>query len=84
MSVSTAKNNPEIFGGTGLGLSIVNNIVNLMDGKIAVSQLEKGSCFTLNLTIPVKENFQRTPEESFDYHISELEGVKFLIAEDKR
>ena len=80
--IQGSNNNPEIFGGTGLGLSIVNNIVNLMDGKIVVSQLEKGTCFTLNLTIPVKENFQRTPTESFDYHISEIEGVKVLVAED--
>jgi len=38
------------FGGTGLGLSISSNMVQLLDGKIHIqSELNKGSCFTVEL-----------------------------------
>ncbi len=38
------------FGGTGLGLSISSNMVQLLDGEIHIqSELNKGSCFTVEL-----------------------------------
>lgn len=76
------NNNPEIYGGTGLGLSIVNNFVKLMKGTVEVSKLKKGTCFTLNFSFPVKENFQKISIESADYNARELKGVRILVAED--
>ena len=41
------------FGGSGLGLSISRKLLSLMRGEISVSsQLQHGSCFTLNLSLP--------------------------------
>ena len=38
------------FGGTGLGLSISSNMVQLLEGEIHIqSELNKGSCFTVEL-----------------------------------
>ena len=40
--------------GTGLGMAITKNIVDLMGGTITVqSELNKGSCFEVTLTLPV-------------------------------
>jgi signal transduction histidine kinase/ActR/RegA family two-component response regulator len=47
---STTRN----FGGTGLGLSIVQQLCHLMGGTVTVqSQLEKGSCFSINIPLKV-------------------------------
>lgn len=44
------------FQGTGLGLTISRNLVELMDGQIAVeSELGKGSRFTVEIPLPVIE-----------------------------
>lgn len=40
------------FGGNGIGLFIVKSYVQMMDGKIEMeSELNKGSCFTVNLPV---------------------------------
>lgn len=47
------------FGGTGLGLTISQKIVEIMDGTIGVnSELGKGSCFAVTLTLPVATDHQ--------------------------
>ena len=46
------KNRSRNLGGTGLGLSIVKHIVNRHNGKLTIeSELEKGSTFTIYLSI---------------------------------
>ena len=45
------------FGGTGLGLVISKKIVELMGGQIQVdSQINKGSCFSFNISLGVATN----------------------------
>ncbi len=53
------------FGGTGLGLAICNNLITLMNGKIAVKSVpDKGSSFTISFSLPYtdepisKENYR--------------------------
>ena len=68
------------FGGTGLGLSISSNMVQLLDGKIHIqSELNKGSCFTVELPFNLvagkkavslaNENSQPIP-----YHQSQIQA----------
>lgn len=43
------------YGGTGLGLAITSRLVKAMQGEINVtSKLGEGSCFSVNLTLPVQ------------------------------
>ena len=45
--------------GSGLGLPIVSQLVELMEGKLSVvSQPGAGSCFTVELSLPLLESFQ--------------------------
>ena len=80
--VQASNNNPEIYGGTGLGLSIVKNIVDVMNGKIEVVKRDRGTCFALNFSFPIKEHFQNAAVENNDYYTSELDGINILVAED--
>lgn len=74
--------------GIGVGLSIVKNLVDLMNGDIAViSKLGEGTCFTVTLKLrPVKEEIH--VEKSIDVKRNQSDAVgvgnaiKILLVED--
>ena len=44
------------FGGTGLGLAICRRLLDMMGGQITVDSMQEvGSCFNVNLTLPLVE-----------------------------
>lgn len=66
------------FEGTGLGLSIVKDLAELMGGQIKVtSQINQGSCFTLQLPIHLMQASDHPPQQS-----CELNGFRVLFIED--
>ncbi|MEP7705055.1 ATP-binding protein [Paraglaciecola sp. 25GB23A] len=68
------------FGGTGLGLSIVKGLVDTMAGEITVtSHLGQGSCFAVNLALPLGE--QELQPTSADKPVN-LSGKQILLADD--
>ena len=68
--------------GTGLGLSIVKRIVDLMGGSIRVeSELNKGTCFTVDLPIPCREA-ARAAQKQADEPQASLAGKRVLLCED--
>jgi len=67
--------------GTGLGLRIVKSFVDLMGGSISVdSTLGEGSCFTVELVLPLAGAETVQPTESAP--TISLEGKRILMAED--
>lgn len=73
------------YGGTGLGLSISYNLIKMMGGDITVeSELEKGSCFTVSLTLPLSNEMPvssvNTPAQSPSP--SAAQKLHILLAED--
>ena len=63
------------YGGTGLGLTISNNILKYMDSHLSISsELQKGSVFYFDITIPFET-------ASFDDH-EELNIDRVLIVDD--
>ena len=68
------------FGGTGLGLAICKNIVEAMDGSIALSSVAgKGSTFTITLTLPEAAEADALVRVSAQNGLHEL---RFLIVDD--
>jgi CheY-like chemotaxis protein/archaellum component FlaF (FlaF/FlaG flagellin family) len=72
------------YGGTGLGLVISKNIVELMGGKIwFASELEKGSDFTIELSLDEKNPSIDTMDENIQYNLANIfAGVTILLVED--
>lgn len=70
------------FGGTGLGLSISRQLVHMMGGTIGVtSTVNKGSCFSFTLTLPIAEDAGHGNLTIHDHH-SFIEKLKILVLDD--
>ncbi len=71
---------PQKYGGTGLGLAISQELVGLMQGKIAVeSELGSGSRFSFSLPVRALEQASQVGTEK---HQRNFEGLKALIVDD--
>lgn len=70
-----------IYPGAGLGLSIVQQIVELMDGKIKVNSMA-GSGSTFEIEIPLGEPENTSENISGKRDLEHLTGKKVLIVED--
>lgn len=69
--------------GTGLGLPIVKSLVDAMGGEISViSQLGRGTEFTVELYVPVAEEEEQENEEEKDTSTEKLKGDRILLVED--
>ncbi len=67
------------FGGTGLGTTIARQLVDLMQGKLAVeSELGVGSVFHVVLPLPIGNPVQAVQEHS----VRRLESLSILVADD--
>ena len=68
--------------GSGLGLAIAKQMVELMHGTIdCQSQLGKGTVFHVNLEVPVASGAS-SPQKDSEEEITELTGMRVLVAED--
>lgn len=66
------------FEGTGLGLSIAKQLVNLMGGEVtARSEIGKGSCFEIQLSLPIAHEEKALPTDEITF-----KGSKVLIIDD--
>lgn len=65
--------------GTGLGMAITKNIVDMMNGRIAVAS-ERGKGTTFTLTFPLK--LQEAEAEAFD--CSAFRELRSLVVDDDR
>ncbi|CAG9295091.1 ATP-binding protein [Celerinatantimonas diazotrophica] len=69
------------FGGTGLGLSIVKQLVDAMQGQIAVdSRLRQGTVFRIMLELPRAKAKRHT--EPQNPSLSQLRKLDILVIED--
>ncbi len=71
------------YGGTGLGLSISQKLITKMGGEISfISQLKKGSEFTVTLPIKIISSIQKSKHKPTN--LSELKPLNILLAEDSK
>jgi two-component system, sensor histidine kinase len=78
------NSNSRGFGGTGLGLAISKSIIESLDGNIEVwSQIDAGSCFTIQMPIEIIEDIAPNTQINEDSNsLNENEAVNILAAED--
>ncbi len=83
--VSTTKK----YGGTGLGLTISGKLLAMMNSKIKVeSELEKGSSFSFELTLPLASATDNAAQETTDDELAQsvvlpaANFVRILVVED--
>jgi signal transduction histidine kinase len=81
------RNSNSEIRGSGLGLTIVKKFVEAMGGTISVqSKLNKGTTFTISLTVPCIREDAKTLEtntkETDDSNYSNLAGKHILLCED--
>ncbi len=69
----------QTFGGTGLGLVITKNLIDLMNGDIAVKSAPgRGSSFTINLPLRL------APTEEVDHVLSDLNVIGITATDTLR
>lgn len=80
--VQASSDTSRKYGGTGLGLSITKNLIEMQGGTIkATSELNKGTCFTVQIPYKVGEaGLVKKDNEVTTYNF--LEKRKILVAED--
>ncbi|MCJ7936265.1 MAG: PAS domain S-box protein [Chryseobacterium sp.] len=70
------------FGGTGLGMAITQQLIKLMNGKIAIeSEKNKGTVIEITLTFPKGHAGNLTRKKNKN-HKTSVEGIKVLLVED--
>ncbi|TMP25643.1 hybrid sensor histidine kinase/response regulator [Pseudoalteromonas rubra] len=71
------------YGGSGLGLAIVKQLVELMQGEVAVSSVAgEGSQFRVNLPLLSAKPTPQPVTTEVKPQIPDLRGVNVLLAED--
>ncbi|WP_425409918.1 response regulator [Hyphococcus sp.] len=69
------------YEGTGLGLAICKELIDLMGGAIsATSTIGEGSCFRIDMTLPVDNSVERLPCVNHAL----FDGLRVLAIDDNR
>ncbi len=79
------ENTTRRYGGTGLGLSIVQQLVDLLNGKVSlISEPDKGSCFTIELPFEIakEELLQNVSPHQTPGSLTQINQRSILVVED--